>query len=118
MELEQYVNQNLLSALLKIIHTDKIFELPHLSVYEKAVIFAYTDLLNNKHQELNERLWTSQGTEISEFGLYLEGCLNKLPAHKGLVFRGVNESYCDVNRYIKAMETKSIPEFLFSGNDG
>ena len=70
MELEEYVKLNLPDALSRIIESDRMHELPNLSIYEKAIIFAYTDARSNQHQILNERLWASRGMEISEFGLF------------------------------------------------
>lgn len=64
---------------------------------------------------MNERLWTSRGTEISEFGLFLETILDKLePFNKFMVFRGTQETYCDVQKYIKAYQNKTtIIEYAF-----
>ena len=108
MELENYVKQHLESTLLKIIETESILEVPHLSIYEKAIIFAYTDAKNQQHQRLNAQLRESQGTEISDFGHYLEASLEKLTPYKGLVYRGVEESYCDIERYVKAMNNRTV----------
>ncbi len=85
MELEEYVKQNLPNALNSIIQSEKVHELPHLTIYEKAIIFAYTDARSNQHQALNERLWASHGTEISEFGLFLEATLDKLEPYSDIM---------------------------------
>ncbi len=115
MELEEYVKQNLPNALNSIIQSERVNELPNLTIYEKAIIFAYTDARSNQHQTLNERLWASRGTEISDFGLFLEAILDKLePFNKLMVFRGTQEAYCDVKKYIKAYENKTIvTEYAF-----
>lgn len=64
---------------------------------------------------MNEQLWASQGTEIDEFGLFLEATLDKLEPYRDMVFRGVQEVYCDVGRYIKAFDNKTIvTEYAFS----
>ena len=39
-ELEDYVKQNLPTALKRVIESERLDELPNLSIYEKAVIFA------------------------------------------------------------------------------
>ena len=108
MDIEYYVRTHLSDSLQKIINSRRADELLELTVYEKAVIFAYTDTANNQHLSLNKTLWDSQGVEISDFGLCLEACLEKLEPYKGVFYRGVRAEYCDVNRYIKAYERKII----------
>lgn len=114
MDLEQYVKQHLLRALNRITESDRVNELPNLTIYEKAIIFAYTDINGNHHQILNERLRASKGTDVSDFGYFLEATLAKLDDYEDLVFRGVDKAYCDVQKYIKAKETKSrVTEYQF-----
>ena len=114
MELEQYVKQYLPIALNSIIQSERVNELSNLTIYEKAIIFAYTDASINQHQVLNEQLWASRGKDISDFGLYLDATLAKLVAYKDLVFRGANDSYCDVERYKKANRDKTpVIEYHF-----
>ena len=72
MELEQFVKENLPVALNSIINSQRVNELPNLTIYEKAIIFAYTDASINQHQALNERLWASEGADVSDFGYYLD----------------------------------------------
>jgi NAD:arginine ADP-ribosyltransferase len=105
MEAKYYVKTHLTDSLQKIVSSKRIDELLELSVYEKAIIFAYTD---TQHEALNKMLWESQGVEISDFGLCLETCLDKLESVIGVFYRGAKESYCDINRYIKAKENKTI----------
>jgi len=113
-DLEQYVNVNFPDVLLKIRRSKSVDVLPELTIYEKTIIFAYTDTSNNQHQALNDLLWLSKGTEISEFGLHLENCLAKLESFSGLVFRGVKEEYCDVELYINALnDTTLLTEYHF-----
>ena len=114
MDLEQYVEQHLPMALNRIIESDRVNELPNLTIYEKAIIFAYTDVHGSHHQILNERLRASKGTDVSDFGHLLEATLAKLDDYEDLVFRGVDRAYCDVQRYIKAKETKTrVIEYQF-----
>lgn len=108
MELEEYVKLHLPTALNSIIQSDRVHALPNLTIYEKAIIFAYTDARSKQHQILNEKLWSSQGTEITEFGQFLEASLDKLEPYRDMVFRGVQESYYDIDRYIEAHENKTI----------
>ena len=103
MELEQYVKQYLPTALNTIIQSQRVHELQNLSIYEKAIIFAYTDATTKQHQVLNTELWESEGKEISDFGRFLDKILTKLDAYKGLVFRGAHNSYCDIERYKKGV---------------
>ena len=114
MELEEYVKEHLPTALNRIIQSDRANVLPDLSIYEKAIIFAYTDTQNNQHQALNELLWASKGTEITDFGVFLEATLDKLDSYNGMVFRGVQSAYFDVELYMKAYENKTIlTEYTF-----
>jgi NAD:arginine ADP-ribosyltransferase len=108
MELEEYVKTYLPSALESILQSHRVHELPNLSIYEKAIIFAYTDSRSNQHQILNQRLWETKGLDVNEFGLFLETILDKLEPYRDMVFRGVQESHCDVARYIKAHDDKTI----------
>ena len=109
MELEEYVNTYLPSALESILQSHRVHELPNLSIYEKAIIFAYTDARSNQHQILNQRLWETKGIDVNEFGLFLDAILDKLePFNKLMLYRGANQSYCDIERYIEAYENKTI----------
>ena len=49
MELEYYVRTHFSAILQKIVTTKRIDELLELTVYEKAIIFAYTDTVNNQN---------------------------------------------------------------------
>ena len=114
MDLEHYVKQHLSSALNNIIESDRADELPNLTIYEKAIIFAYTDVNGEQHQILNEKLRASKGADVSDFGHHLEATLAKLEDYEDLVFRGVDKDYCDVQKYIKAKNTKtSVTEYQF-----
>jgi hypothetical protein len=109
MELEEYVKKYLPTALESILQSQRVHELPNLSIYEKAIIFAYTDGRSNQHQIVNQRLWETKGIDVNEFGLFLDAVLDKLePFNKLMLYRGADESYCDVERYIKAYENKTI----------
>ena len=107
MELEYYVRTHFSDILQKVLKSKRVDDVLELTIYEKSIIFAYTDTVNKHHQLLNEALWASQGANISDFGLFLESCLVKLSSCKGLFYRGVKEEYCDINRY-KAHENKTI----------
>lgn len=108
MGLEEYAKEHLQTALKRINESERIDELLNLSIYEKAIIFAYTDTRNNLHKDVNKKLWESNGSEIDIFGNYLEESLDKLENYKGQVFRGVQDSVCDIERYKSALENKSI----------
>ena len=114
MDLEHYVKQHLSSALNNIIESDRADELPNLTIYEKAIIFAYTDVNGEQHQILNEKLRASKGADVSDFGHHLEATLAKLDVYKELVFRGAPDTYCDVERYKKANRDKTpVIEYHF-----
>ena len=53
MELEEYVKQNLANALNCIIQSERVHELPNLTIYEKAIIFAYTVARSNHYFKRN-----------------------------------------------------------------
>jgi hypothetical protein len=78
MELEEYVKKYLPTALESILQSQRVHELPNLSIYEKAIIFAYTDGRSNQHQIVNQRLWETKGIDVNEFGLFLDAVLDKL----------------------------------------
>jgi len=61
-------------------------EVTSLTVFDKAVIYKYSD---DGYLYLNEDLRKSNGAELSEFGIFLEEALSKLPNFKGLTYRKV-----------------------------
>lgn len=69
-----------------------------LSIYEKALIYKYS---NDGYEDLNEILRISKGG-INDYGNFLNKCLNKLPNFEGLVYRCVNLTIAELQVYIDA----------------
>lgn len=84
--------------------------IPDLTVYEKAIIFKYSD---DGYEDLNERLRLSEGKDISDFGILLDECLFKLPDYQGIVYRGDEISKLEFDKYVLCHE-KVIPYHGFS----
>jgi hypothetical protein len=103
---EKYVRR-FLSSELNVIENDPIFKLPDklLSVFEKAIIFKYS---TNGYIKTNESLRVSQGRRYKRLGLLLENVLHKLPNYNGLVYRGVNLTDRELQRYIDAEKNDII----------
>ena len=97
---------DLLESEIKIINSSNrknVF--PELSVFEKAIILKYSE---NGYEDLNEKLRTSQGKNISPFGLLLADCLNKLPNFVGNVYRGVTLTKKELKNYKNAFVNNQI----------
>ncbi len=61
-------------------------ELTSLTVFEKALVYKYSD---DGYLYLNEDLRKSKGAELSEFGIFLSEAISKLPDFTGLTYRKV-----------------------------
>ena len=82
-----------------------------LSVYEKAIIYKYTD---DGFDAINEVLRESKGAKISELGVYLSDILERIPSFEGYGFRGVDLPQSLIQQYIEACEKETIIlEFTF-----
>jgi hypothetical protein len=101
---EKYTKQYLSVELAIIESTERINELTNLTVFEKAIIYKYS---NDGYEKLNENLRNNRGQNNSEFGLLLEKCINKLPNYIGLVYRGVFLNQEEKNKYQLAMANNS-----------
>lgn len=84
---------------------ERLNALPELTVYEKAIIFKYSE---DGYEDLNEKLRLSEGKDISDFGMLLDKCLGKLPDYQGRVYRGVDLSKYDLNRYSEAFQNNIL----------
>lgn len=102
-DVEKYTKQFLTVELTIIESTKRIDELLILNVFEKAIIYKYS---NDGYENLNEIL-RNESQNNSEFGLLLEKCLNKLPNYTGLVYRGVFLNQEEKNKYLLAMTNNS-----------
>ena len=110
-ELEEYSKKNLKSEISEIQTSHRNSELNQLTVYEKAVIYKYS---NDGFESINEILRKSKGKKVNDFGSYLNYSLNKLKNFDGLVYRGANLSKRELNKYMNAFKNNSlITEYSF-----
>lgn len=106
MTLEEYAKEYLFREIHLIESSEeRLNALPELTVYEKAIIFKYSD---DGYEDLNERLRLSEGKDISTFGKLLDECLEKLPDYQGRIYRGVNLSKKYLNRYLEAFQNNTL----------
>ncbi len=90
---------------------ERMNTLPELTVYEKAIIFKYSE---DGYLDLNERLRKSEGEDISEFGILLDECLRKLPEYQDVVYRGVILTDTELERYRLAFnDNETLREYFF-----
>ena len=101
MTTEDYAKEHLFREIKEIENSNRLNVLTELSVYEKAIIYKYSE---DGYEDLNEKLRLSEGKDISTFGLFLDECLEKLPDYQGRVYRGVDLNKHDLNRYLKAFQ--------------
>jgi len=112
MTIEKYATKHL-SREIQLIESseERMNALPELTVYEKAIIFKYSE---DGYEDLNEKLRQSEGKDISDFGILLDECLSKLPDYQGIVFRGVNlPKYLIEEYFIKFERKQKITENAF-----
>lgn len=76
-----------------------------LTIYEQAIIYKYS---NDGYEAVNEFLRFKPDRPAAEFVDLLTQCLNKLPDHTGLVFRGVNLTIGELTNYLQAAGTGRI----------
>ena len=101
MTTEDYAKEYLFREIKEIEKSHRLNVLTELTVYEKAIIYKYSE---DGYVDLNEKLRLSEGKDISTFGLLLDECLEKLHNYQGRVYRGVDLSKYDLNRYLKAFQ--------------
>ncbi|WP_231891210.1 ADP-ribosyltransferase [Arachidicoccus ginsenosidimutans] len=83
----------------------RVAEFPHLTIYEKAFIYKYSE---DGYESVNETLRVSKGKINTDFGKLLNSILNKLANFEDLVYRSVNLTNTETNRYISAFENDTI----------
>lgn len=103
MTTEEYAKEYLFREIREIETRNRLNVLPELSVYEKAIIYKYSE---DGYEDLNENLRLSKGEKISNFGTLLEECLLKLPDYKDIVYRGNGLSDSDFEQYYSNYESK------------
>jgi len=108
---EQFATRHLSQEILDIERSGRKTELPALSVFEKAIIYKYSE---DGYEQVNELLRVSKGKSNSDFGSVLNHSLSKLPNFNGLVFRCVDLSNLELKRYKEALENNEpITEYSF-----
>ncbi|MGV3684467.1 MAG: ADP-ribosyltransferase [Daejeonella sp.] len=109
MNVEEYAKKYLALEITEI-EGSRINDHHELSLYEKALIYKYS---NDGYEDLNEYLRISKG-ENNDYGKLLNKCLNKLPNFEGLVYRCVNLTAAEVQIYIDAEnQNKVVTEHPF-----
>jgi hypothetical protein len=96
---EEYANKYLENELKIIENSDRKIISPELTIFEKAIIYKYSE---DGYQDLNEKLRISQGANIPIFGKLLSECLDKLPNFVDNIYRGVDLTTNEYNRYLEA----------------
>jgi hypothetical protein len=110
-EIEEYTKKYLSRELQEVERSERVNELLELSIYEKTCIFKYS---LDAYETLNENLRISKGINNSEFGIVLEQCLAKLADFDGLVYRGVNLSPGELDKYRNGLiDDQPITEYPF-----
>jgi NAD:arginine ADP-ribosyltransferase len=97
---EKYSKQYLAAEIDAIETSQRKEEHPQLSVYEKALIYSYSE---DGYETLNEHLRVSNGKNTTEFGKLLAKVLHKLPDFVGVVYRGVELTSGQLETYTDAL---------------
>ena len=111
MTVEEYATTYLKNEIRIIENSHRKDVLTELTVFEKAIIYKYTE---DGYDDLNEKLRASKGKNITPFGTLLIECLNKLPNFDEIAYRGVNLTLAEFQKYNDALENgEIITEFSF-----
>ena len=96
MTTEDYAKEYLFREIKEIENSHHLNVLTELTVYEKAIIYKYSE---DGYIDLNEILRLSEGKDISVFGVLLDKCLSKLPDYQDVVYRGDSLTMFEINQY-------------------
>ena len=96
--LKEYVNKYLARELKEIQTSYRATEITELDVYEKAIIYKYTE---DGYEVLNFLL--RSGDKINKFGTYLSNTLDKLPDYRLLCYRATKINNLD--KYYESLQT-------------
>lgn len=105
MTVEEYATTYLENEIRIIENSYRKNVLTQLNVFEKAIIYKYTE---DGFDDLNELLRISKGKNITHFGTLLAECLDKLPDFIGTVFRSENLAKNEWEEYLLAFTNDSI----------
>jgi ADP-ribosyltransferase exoenzyme len=89
MDIEKYIFENFKDEFETVQNSKRANVLPHLTIFEKTVIYKYTDD-DFTYLGLNKQLRHSKGQIISEFAQHLDNALSKIESHVGLVYRSTD----------------------------
>lgn len=103
--IEKYSKDYLASEILEVTNSNRNNDFPELSLYEKSIIYKYT---NDGFEDINESLRSSEGKIFNDFGTFLNRSLNKLPNFDGLVYRAAQLTEAEIERYRVANRDNSI----------
>jgi hypothetical protein len=115
MTIEKYATKHL-SREIQLIESseERMNALPELTVYEKAIIFKYSE---DGYEDLNEKLRQSEGKDISNFGILLDECLGILPDYQNVVYRGEGLTDSELERYFLAFKhNEPLREYFFTSS--
>lgn len=111
LKIENYGKKYLDEGIREILSSRRNDEIPELSVFEKAIIYKYS---NDGYENINEHLRINKGRKNTEFGKLLDLALSKLSDYEGLVYRGVNLNKNELSRYKEALRlSQFISEYSF-----
>ena len=105
MTVEEYATTYLENEIRIIENSYRKNVLTQLNVFEKAIIYKYTE---DGFDDLNESLRISKSEKINLFGKLLAECLDKLPDFIGTVFRSENLAKNEWEEYLLAFTNDSI----------
>ncbi len=108
---ESYAKKHLSREVLEIEKSKRHKEHHELTVYEKAIIYKYSE---DGYEYVNKNLRKSKGIQSVEFGELLDECLKKISTYEGLVYRGVNLTSQELTLYQEAFKNKGkVKEYPF-----
>jgi ADP-ribosyltransferase exoenzyme len=114
MTTEKYAKKYLTKEIQEIENSNRLNVLTDLTVYEKAIIYKYSE---DGYLDLNEKLRISEGKNISTFGVLLDECLSKLPDYQSVVYRGDGLTDSELERYYLAFKNdQPLKEYFFASS--
>lgn len=105
MTIEEYATTYLKKEIIIIENSHRKDILSELTVFEKAIIYKYSE---DGYDDLNEKLRASKGKNITTFGILFAQCLDKLPDFIGTVFRSENLAKHEWEEYLLAFKNDSL----------
>jgi hypothetical protein len=104
-KVEKYAKTYLPREIREIENSGRNSETHELTIFEKAVIYKYS---NDGFEALNEQLRESKGKIYTEFGKLLDAVLSKLPDYEGLVYRGGQLTSRELAAYQVAFDARGL----------